>query len=354
MTHISSPTFRYVEDYLEFIGGHRTADGKLLGLFNTVPTPISLARYDVNIVSSLSSQTAEQNKSYTDKQSALALKLVDKYRKQLAALPNPVYVPERVDDLQYRLGIRQIDRTKSITIENNKLLVRFPYDNKLIDLVRKQNKDGDAASDFDQDRKVWVMGLTENMLNWAVTVGKVHDFSISDEVFDLYEKMLKVEAQGYAIELDIEGFDVVLRNAPASLLAYINEKVGGLSIDNLMALTDYAPVLGYTLSPDLRQSMARQYEGNLWKLIKDRRINFKNVGESPMGDVLDYARKLNRLPVYVYEQGLPKKNTDEIIYLNRGIGPDVAPKLLVTTTSLMIGSKKQSWVTNAEKIVIIE
>ena len=46
------PTFDYVEDYMEFIGGWRDASGKLRGLFDTVPSPISLARYDVKVVES--------------------------------------------------------------------------------------------------------------------------------------------------------------------------------------------------------------------------------------------------------------------------------------------------------------
>jgi exosome complex RNA-binding protein Rrp42 (RNase PH superfamily) len=58
--------------------------------------------------------------------------------------------------------------------------------------------------------------------------------------------------------------------------------------------------------------------------------------------------------VHVYDIGVPKSNTEEIIYLNRGVDIDVKPKLMVTLSGLMIGSKKQAWVTNAEKIIILE
>ena len=43
-------TFPYVEDYIEVIAGHRDINGTALTLFNYQSSPISLARYDVNIV----------------------------------------------------------------------------------------------------------------------------------------------------------------------------------------------------------------------------------------------------------------------------------------------------------------
>lgn len=349
---MNTPTFAHIEEYVEFIGGYRDSSGKRLGLFEQVPSPLSLARYDVNIVSSLASQTAESSNPYTDKQALLAIKLVDKYRKQLANLNPAIFVPEQVDKMPFRLGIRQVDRTKKTYIEDDKFVVKFPYDTKLIDLMKRQTREGQGGAQFDNDNKVWKMAMTEHNLNWIMAVCPGFDFEIDNGIKSLYDKMLEVESRGFDIQLDIVNGVPVISNASASLLEYINNNIGELSLDNLTALVDNSEVLGYTVSPAVKEVIKIQYP-DIQQLIRKRRVTVKK-DNGAMDKVLDYARKTNRLPIHVYDTGLPKTDTEEIKYLNRGVSYEVAPKVLVTTTSLMIGSRKESWMNNAEKIIIIE
>ena len=347
---MNQPTFKYVEDYIEFIGGRRSIDGKVFGIFNYAPVPINLARYDVSIVDSLSMQTCELKNPYTDKQSALAVKLVDKYRRQLSNLTTPVIVPEKLEE--FRLGIRLVDRSKSVYIEDNRFVVKFPYDTKLIDLLKKQVKQGEGSIKFDFDRKLWMLGMTEYNLNWIMTICPQNGFSIHDSVASLYEKMLSIENSDYKICLKLINDQLILENAESSLLEYV-ENIGGIAMNNLLKLVDASAVLGFTLDENLNDyinKLGDEHDRNF--LINRKTVCSKE--KVSMEQVLEYARKVNRLPIHVYETGLPKSNTEDIIYLNRGVGPEICPKLLVTTTSLMIGSKKQSWVSNAEKIIILE
>jgi len=347
---MNQPTFKYVEDYIEFIGGRRSIDGKVFGIFNYAPVPINLARYDVSIVDSLSMQTCELKNPYTDKQSALAVKLVDKYRRQLSNLTTPVIVPEKLEE--FRLGIRLVDRSKSVYIEDNRFVVKFPYDTKLIDLLKKQVKQGEGSIKFDFDRKLWMLGMTEYNLNWIMTICPQNGFSIHDSVTSLYEKMLSIENSDYKICLKLINDQLILENAESSLLEYV-ENIGGIAMNNLLKLVDASAVLGFTLDENLNDyinKLGDEHDRNF--LINRKTVCSKE--KVSMEQVLEYARKVNRLPIHVYETGLPKSNTEDIIYLNRGVGPEICPKLLVTTTSLMIGSKKQSWVSNAEKIIILE
>ncbi len=347
------PTFNHIEDYIEFIGGYRDANGKKFGLFDTVPSPLSLARYDVSIIDSLASQTAEIGNPYTDKQSALAVRLVDKYRRQLAGLNPSVTVPDDLEKPSFRLGIRHVDRTKSVTIQDGKFVVKFPYDTKLIDLIKKQVREGHGHASFDNDAKVWRLAMTEHMLNWIMAVCTSNDFIISDEVQDLYTMLVEAEKTNYTIELDLVDDQLVISNASQSLLDYINDKLGGLSIDNLLTLVDNSEVLSYTVSPVLKEVIKSQYP-DYYKLIFKRKRTIKKDPDFSMDQIVNYARLVNRLPLYVYDNGLPKENTEEIIYLNRGLGYDLVPKILVTHTNLMIGSRKESWMSNSEKIVILE
>ena len=345
-----NPTFTYVEDYIEFIGGHRNITGKHLGLFETTTSPISLARYDVQIVESFCNQVLFDCKPYTDKQSELAIKIVSKYRKQLLQLSTPVVLPESLN--QFRLGIRTIDRTKSVTIEDGQFVVKFPYDTKLIDLVKKQLKEGQGSVLFDKDKKVWRLAQTESMLNWIMAVAPMNEFAISNEVTALYDAMVAVEQQPDAIELQVRDGRLIISNAEDSLIDYINEHLGGFDIDNLLTLADNSEVLGYTIDPDICAGLKSVY-GPLWKLICNRYSTFKK-SEITMEYLIGYAKLVNRLPVYVYETGIPKADTADIVYLTRSKSLDIKPKLLVSMSSLMIGSKKENWRNNAEKIMVIE
>lgn len=345
-----NPTFTYVEDYIEFIGGQRTIAGKQLGLFETVSSPINLARYDVSIIESFCNQTIFDCKPYTDKQSELAIKIVAKYRKQLLQLSPPVVLPESLT--QFRLGIRTIDRTKSVTVDGDHFVVKFPYDTKLIELVKRQLKEGAGSGSFDTTNKAWRLVQTESMLNWIMAVASVNEFTISSEVTALYDAMLQMEQQPYAIELQTAGDRYVISNAESSLIDYINEHLGGFGLDNVLALVDNSEVLGYTVAADISQALATRY-GPMWKLIKSRNLTFKK-SEIDMDQLIEYARLVNRLPVYVYETGIPKSDTSDIVYLSRTKSLDIKPKLLVSMSSLMIGSKKESWRNSAEKIIVIE
>ena len=345
-----NPTFTYVEDYIEFIGGHRDVTGKHLGIFESIPSPISLARYDVQIVESFCNQVLFDCKPYTDKQSELAVKIVTKYRKQLLQLATPVVLPEALN--QFRLGIRSIDRTKSVTLDRGQFLVKFPYDTKLIDLIKKQIREGYGSAAFDGDIKAWRLAQTESMLNWIMAIAPANEFTISNEVIALYDAMVAVEQQPYAIELQVRDGKFVITNAEDSLVDYINEHLGGLGIDNLLTLADNSQVLGYTVAPEICAGLEEVY-GSQWKLICNRYSTFKK-SEVAEDQLLAYARLVNRLPVYVYETGIPKADTEDIVYLTRSKSLDIKPKLLISMSSLMIGSKKESWRNNAEKIIVIE
>lgn len=347
---MTQPTFRHVEDYVEFIAGYKDINGKALGMFETVPSPISLARYDVSIVDSLANQTLNIKNGYTDKQSELAKKIVAKYKKQLNQLG--VCLPDVLD--QFRHTIRVVDRTKTVSLLEDYFEFRFPYDTKLIDLVKKQARQGTGYVAFDYDAKVWRLALTENNLNWLMAVSATNaEIQIDPRVQDLYNKLLESETKEYQIELVATQNGYTITNAADSLIDYVNEKLGGFGPDNLLVLADNSGVLGYSIHPDLIAVLNKLYGEEKTKLIAGREKKYKNSDQA-LEAVLRYATMVNRLPIHVYDLGEPKKDTDDIIYLNRNKGHDVAPRLLVSMTSVMIGSKKESWIKNAEKIIYLE
>lgn len=345
---MNNATFQYVEDYIEFIAGYRNAAGKALGLFDTVPSPLSLARYDVKILDSLADQTCIMNLAYTDRQAELAKKIIRTYRRQLSQLNPPIHVPEDLNN--FRLGVRILNRSKIAELTKGHITLRFPYDVELINLIKTQARQGDGEVVFDHENKIWLLALTESNLNWLFAVTPKFQIEIVDELKDLYHQLLAVEENGYSISLveTDEGFAIT--NASSSLIDYVNNHLGGFGPDNFLKLADNAPVLGYEISEPLIEKFSDIAKN---RMVTQRRINFA-AGKVTLEDIVEYARTVNRLPVYVYETGTPKEDTEDVKYLNRSKDLSIRPKLIVSKSEFMIGTKKQGWITNAEKIFYIK
>lgn len=336
--------FDSIEDYIEYIAGYRELNGKKHSSWNTVPSPISLARYDVGIIESFAQQI-DASKPFTDKQAELAKKIVLKYRRQLASLN--VEIPEPLPG--YRLGIREIDRAKRIYIEDQTVIVKFPYTSEIINTMRTQAREGVGRVQFDSENKVWRLGLTENNINFVITVGKQFDFDIDPEISQLFDKILSVEKSDYSIELirTDTGFDIV--NCPDSLRKYIQEHLGGFGLENELTLVDQSAVLGYTVNETIIAELVNRYGEQLVKWLVSRETTVdKNGG---LEQALEYARLLNRNPVYVYDPAYTSsERRGDVYYLNRSTPDFVEPKLLITVSNVMIGSRKQQWVNSAEKV----
>ena len=342
-------TFDYIEDYIEFIAGYRELNGTKLSMWNGKPSPISLARYDVGIVESFAHQL-DDNKAFTDKQADLAKKIVLKYRKQLLSLE--VEIPEPTPG--YRLGIREVDRVRRIYIDNDKLYIKFPYETELISLMRTHVKESQGSVTFIQGEKIWQLGLTESNINFVATVGAAHQFEVDPAVANLFEQIVESEKMPYAIELikTDTGFDIT--NCPESLRSYVNDSLGGFDSGNLITLVDQSSVLGYTVSTEILNQLVHEHGEQFTEWLVSRQIT-ANKDLVSIDMILDYAQKVKRDTVYVYDTSLTtSEKRDGVYYLNRSTPDFVTPKILITMSDMMIGSRKQLWVTTAEKVFFLK
>jgi hypothetical protein len=346
--------FNFVEDYVEYIAGLRDDLGQALNFFQRQQPRINLARYDVNIVDSLAYQTADNNVPYTDKQAELAVKIVVKYRKQLANLSKPVIVPE--DNFIFRLGIRQVDRSKKIFLDKGNLIIKFPFDHKIIESIKSVNKTIMGSAAFDRDNRLWRYGLTEQTITFATSLSQIHNFEVSSEVLTLNEKILSIEnGEPYRIELKLDDSKLTLQNAATDLLEYIEMNCGGLQLDNLLKLVDISSVLGYTIHSSVKDWLDQNVDQGISKYMLERKIEVAK-SETVIDDILNYARLTNRTPIHMYDTGLPKKDSYDIVYLNnkKSNMPLNSLKLLVTFSPILMGGRKLTWLNNAEKVIIVK
>ena len=343
--------FPDLESYVEYIAGYIDINGKKVGGFFIYPTPvISLARYDTNVVENLATQTLNEQVAYSDKQAGLAAKIVQKYTRQLAKLG--VEVPAELPP--YRLGIRAVDRSKRLYIENDQLCMRFPFDPKLIESLREQRKEATGTMLFDREARVWRLGMTEQNLCWAVFFAEQAGFEQTPEVQELYQKVLEVERSDFAIRLQATDTGFEITNASEYLVNYINEHLGGFGADNLLALVDNAGSLGYSVDPALMEVIATMHGDKVALMASSRVVPLEKSDGYTLDDIVAYANLTDRMPAYVYDtQTLPGQRREDLVYLKRSVNIDNPPKLLITTTSMMIGSRKTHWFNTAEKVIVL-
>lgn len=291
--------FQHVEDYLELISGRRDVKtgAKLYGIFTGTPI-ISLARYDANVLETMASSASDQ-KALTERQGALAIKIITKYKRQLAAKLIDVTPVE--EDPKFRIPLRVLDYSRSLTIADDKLVVKFPFDPTVIEVIKQFKKDCQGSCGFEPELKAWVIGLTEYNLNWVHTIAKQYNFEISDDVNALVGQLHDMEKTDFKIELFFNGDKLDISNCPLSLRSYIENNLNGFDPTNLETLVDYAGELGYTIHPSIGDAMHAQYGPMFMKLASVKEAKIPHVDTAKFEEIIKYALSVNRAPIVVYE-----------------------------------------------------
>lgn len=359
--------FDYVEDYLQLIAGHiDPVTGRLVNSFYWEFKPIiNLARYDVKVLESMSAQAA-QNQALTAKQADLACKIILNYRRQLA---NKLIDVSPVENPKFRTALREMDYSQRLYIDNDEIIVRFPFNNSLIEEIREFSKSSQGTVKWNRDRKVWVSALTEYNLSWLYSWAGVHQFNVDTSVNRLFELISECEKQPYVIQLALVGDELIIKNAPESLINYIKENCGGFGIDNLLQLVDLSATLGYTLDDSIAEVVISEFGHRAFTLMTNREIKLNPntlMSSNDFESIIQYADALERWPVVCFEPDLSGRMLEKLIKMygqpaewpeNRYIYTTTPLKnisripLLISSAGMVFGGDKQLMVQRAEKIV---
>ena len=296
-------TLPTVEDYLEVVAGKKSMPGtvRLSGMstmFGLGFEPIiNLARYDVQFLDSVTDATSV-GQALSTRQAELALKILLKYQRQLTAKGIDVTPLETAP--RYRHALRVIDQTKSMMMVEDKIIIRFPYSEKLIQGMRDGAGQSQGAIKWDRDRKVWTSAATEFNVNWLVSYGEQHQFEIDPALTTRMQEILDCEKQDYKIELQRNADGrIEIANAPTSLLQYLETD---LAQQDLVKLVDQSKRHGYTVSIALEEELIQEYGVEFYLNLTTywRQLPLE---QDKLKAVVDYARGVNSLPIYVYDPG---------------------------------------------------
>jgi hypothetical protein len=360
-------TYPHVEDYLEYLAGYEVG---ITALIMPNVTKISLARYDIQIVNSMANSTTFGT-ALTEKQAELAVKLVLKYRRQFAKLGIDV---TPVENPQFRIPVRKLDTTKAVWIEDDRIMVKFPYNDQLIkELHTYRNEQSQGRVFFDRDAKRWQFAITEPNVNWLYTWADMIGFDIALEVKELFDKIITAEQQPHEIKLVHDNSKYTITNAAKSLVEYIENQLGGFGLDNKIRLVDYSGLGGYTVDDSILATCPQAMH-----YISTKHAVHVQPSPDNLNMIYDYAEQTDRYPVCIYNPTLididlsrfedsdivrfdrnGKTNTSEYDpYGVKVIYAQKIPKtwewpvpLMVTTFEMMFGGKKMDWSRRAEKII---
>jgi len=364
--------FNDIESYVEFLAGYRNLSGNVNYWAQDVT--INLASYDVKFMSNVAEQSLA-GIGMTDKQQALALKLIKQYEKQMRK-----HGIEQPDQIIFRYPARDVNRNSEVKIADGKIHFSFPFSDELIAQIKAFAKDSQGHVIWDHTIRQWTFALTEYNLSWVVGQAKARNISVSADVQELFDLILEAEKTPYDIKLTIkEGGVAFIENAPASMVDYLNE---ANAFDDIYKLVDYAGVLSYTVDKSIADVISATHSELFLKLCLGKIIDCKPAEHGfGLPEIFSWAKETNRYPICVFNPNILTPDlsvfkeyfTDEEIKIITLKTPEAEEKLdsrvklvytnkvlpnwegrmplLISYVNLMHGATKRDFMNTAEKLV---
>jgi hypothetical protein len=196
----------YIEDLIQMLSG----------------SPARLNLWDQKVVFSFSDQI-HQNTGFTEKQSNLALKILQKHITTLSAFLK-IDVEPFIETPKYKLAIRKTVIDRSIRIVDREILgksieVKFPYDESLVDKIKKFKSSTSSGAVWDKDNTAWLFSLNENNIVFLASLASEVKFDF-DETFQNFVDQTETivnEIEKYAPTLAIHDGDLKILNSPKNM-----------------------------------------------------------------------------------------------------------------------------------------
>lgn len=282
----------------------------------TINDIIRLLAYNPHLVIGDSKDTkvcislAESTYAWTEKQGGLALRLAIKYQGVVQKLG--LEVEELVANPKYDEPFRVLSFDKSIEKifdenQNERLQIRFPYNEKLIGLIRclKNKKTQDLLNmRYDGESRVWTMPYNDIVVYYITLIAVRYNFTIcSKDIIKDFEEIRKEKQNHKVCKAKIENDSVSLVNAVEPLQDYWNEHVAPLPyIQQVDQLKNFE--IPFNRKPVTSLSSAMAFASKRDLFIPRRHFS--------KGDLLQAMQELNIFPALCMIYGNVETDEDLI------------------------------------------
>jgi hypothetical protein len=326
-----------LEDCLEHLAGLRES-----------PVTFTIEKTDYTIITSIAKQCFKGT-ALTDRQSALMQEKLQTYRDQFINLDWDFdYAVE-----QLRQPLRHIDRSKYIKLQDNNIVVRFPFNKTDICYVQEFSSTADGYH-HQKGTHMHSFDYTErNVLNLLDRFTK-KEFTIDEELLEIYNKVKVINdnPQDYLSGI----LDTELVNIHSNLMPVIKDEVGDFTSENMLQFVDrrFRYGFNYINLPTDQSTLVNQIVCR-----KNKQFHSRPSMHS-LHNILDALWKLDRFPLLVVLDNEPENQLHELANHFRDIlNPEEQSVLFrledkdAGFNQLIKDRKLNNWVDSTTKVVYI-
>jgi hypothetical protein len=326
-----------LEDCLEHLAGLRES-----------PVTFTIEKTDYTIITSIAKQCFKGT-ALTDRQSALMQEKLQTYRDQFINLDWDFdYAVE-----QLRQPLRHIDRSKYIKLQDNNIVVRFPFNKTDICYVQEFSSTADGYH-HQKGTHMHSFDYTErNVLNLLDRFTK-KEFTIDEELLEIYNKVKVINdnPQDYLSGI----LDTELVNIHSNLMPVIKDEVGDFTSENMLQFVDrrFRYGFNYINLPTDQSTLVNQIVCRKNKQFQSR------PSMHSLHNILDALWKLDRFPLLVVLDNEPENQLHELANHFRDIlNPEEQSVLFrledkdAGFNQLIKDRKLNNWVDSTTKVVYI-
>lgn len=241
---------------------------------------------DKRILSSLARQLISGN-FLTENQGKLLIKIL---KENLSSIQlTDIDVADILQSPTWSDAFRKIEQVRTISIVKDPdpaILVEFTYNKRLKEVMAELSKSL-GESFYPKSSKAYTIALTEKNLYEVVQRFSSYNFEISEEVKSFYKEISDI------LKSEENRIDV-FSTTNEKFLSSIKEKVGEISVDNLLNLYDKRIRYQYEISKELSPE-------TLVEKIATRKKNkvYLNNKHHSLTELLTALKELNRFPLMV-------------------------------------------------------
>ena len=151
---------------------------------------VSIDQYDQTILSSIGRQLGNGN-PFTQKQSKIGLRLVKKYSSLL--IDNGFDANTVLNQEIFKWPFRVIDRTKSLYIDGEQIVIKSPFIADIVNKVKKRKSPSYYRGMYHSESKTWSFDYNEPNVEFLVNLVKGMNFSIDQKIQDDYKAIIEVK-----------------------------------------------------------------------------------------------------------------------------------------------------------------
>ena len=175
------PSEQTVEDCVMYLAG----EGNYL-----FGEEVSIDQYDLSIVKSLGRQLGNGN-AFTQKQSAIGLRLIKKYN---SLLQQKGFESDTIlSDKKFKWPFRTIDRTKSLYIDGESIVVKSPFIADVVNKIKKRKHKPYDKGTYESENKTWSFDYNEGNVEFLVNIVRGMNFNIDQKIKEDFDKINSIK-----------------------------------------------------------------------------------------------------------------------------------------------------------------